>query len=109
MQNQPMDQDLNKHFVRIWFELAWVSRRRGDTVRILSSYTPLTIKQFKSTHSVDTKAWVFNDYPHSTEQPALGNFYYLFGHRFSQKDWFRLLEYTEEEKLAHILKWGKHD
>lgn len=50
-------------------------------------------------------------YRHSTTRPALvlsEPCYYLFGFRFTQQVWFRILGYTPEEQLLHILQWGRH-
>lgn len=46
---------------------------------------------------------------HSGRVPASGFDYYLFNLYIPQEMWFRILDYTEEEQLAHILKWGRHD
>lgn len=33
--------------------------------------------------------------------------YYLFNTHLDQKEWFHILDYSEEEQLAHILRWGR--
>lgn len=35
--------------------------------------------------------------------------YYLFNTHLDQKEWFHILDYSKEEQLAHILRWGKHE
>lgn len=44
---------------------------------------------------------------HSGLGPADPADYYLFNLYIPQEMWFRILDYTEEERLAHLLKWGK--
>lgn len=36
-------------------------------------------------------------------------YYYVFDFCVSQKEWLELLRFSEEEKLAHYLKWGRHN
>lgn len=50
--------------------------------------------------------YLHNIHAPSALAPA-DTYYYLFGYCFSQKDWFRALNYTVEEQLMHVLKWGK--
>ena len=45
---------------------------------------------------------------HSATRPAAGEDYYMFNLYFTQREWFTILGYGEEEQLAHILKWGRH-
>lgn len=52
---------------------------------------------------------------HSAWRPAIFSrsqgvqHYYLFNCWISQRDWFKVLEYTEEDILAHVLLWGRRD
>lgn len=53
-------------------------------------------------------------YSHSVTEPALITrdnhiYYYLFDYCITQQEWFGLLGYTEDEQVAHVLKWGRHD
>lgn len=46
---------------------------------------------------------------HSMLQPAVNNYYFLFDIRIKQKHWFLITGMSEEEQVAHCLRWGKHD
>lgn len=44
--------------------------------------------------------------PHSSEKPTYRNRYCLFGAEITQHAWFRVLGYSPEEQLLHVLHWG---
>lgn len=47
---------------------------------------------------------------HSSKVPVYADRHYcLFGYQLSQSEWFRVLGFTEEEQVAHYLRWGRHD
>ena len=49
---------------------------------------------------------------HSRSRPALINArsvqYFLYGVSVSQREWFDILEFTEEDRTLHCLMWGRH-
>lgn len=52
-------------------------------------------------------------YIHSGHRPASASrsrsadTYFLFDYEFTQGEWFYILDYSEEEQLEHILRWGR--
>lgn len=51
--------------------------------------------------------------PHSASGPSLGTRssfrYMLFGYYLSQDEWFDVLGYSSEDRLAHIFKYGQDE
>lgn len=57
--------------------------------------------------------WV-GDQPffHTETQPSVfrGTVkYYLFDFSLLQSEWFSVMKMQEQDRLAHLIKWGKHD
>lgn len=84
-----------------------------DVHATLKKYPAEVLRSF--TEDTSEPNWVgvwyreFDDFLlHSAHQPALNqNTYFLLGLGLTQEMWFDVLEYTEEDRTAHILQWGK--
>lgn len=46
---------------------------------------------------------------HSGQRPSVNGEYYLFGFNLTRDNWFKIMQLSEEEQLAHCLRWGASD
>ena len=51
--------------------------------------------------------YVFHSAREPARQTGSTRHYFLFDLMFSQGEWFDILDYTPEEQLMHVLKWGR--
>lgn len=120
-----MSESSNDSFMQVRDWLTTSAARSPDNILYLKALGRNYISSFKTQGwpenltplddmqivSVQYGSGPFDYAYHSVVQPARitteFKHYFLFDYLLTQGEWFSILDYSEEEQLVHVLKWGR--